>query len=466
MTSLDQAAGVNDEPLTERLIDQLVAKYPLDWPLQRSYPSASQFHQNIQWSDYICSQADQNDRDKPLSVYIQIPFCNDACHFCACDRIITRERGVIRRYLDALAIEVELKANLIGESRSVVSLHIGGGTPAYLDRAEITELMHSVSRYFRLRSPQLQQHSIELDPRALSNATLALLRGVGFNQIRLGVQDFDPRVQEAINRKQSFTTIAQVVENIRDQGFERLTIDMMYGLPRQDADSVAATLEKVISLRPDQVAYHPYHHLPSRFTNQHNIRRDHLPTAAATLQLQLLIAQALQASDYRLIGIDLYALPALECAVAQPEHAVAHRPQHYLGPMAQDELGFGLAALTRLGDYQFQNPVELKDYYGQLEARQIPSFRGHRATEEDKWRGHIITQLLSNMSLDLDDYDQLFGIDFPNTFKKEMQQLIDFESDGLVIIEDNRVAVTERGQPFLANISKTFDAYHTPPNFA
>ncbi|MEM8659674.1 MAG: oxygen-independent coproporphyrinogen III oxidase [Pseudomonadota bacterium] len=459
MATFSRPENIRAEPLADRVIDRLSAKYSTNWAINNYYPSATQFRDDVEWNDYLDSQAGQDDRETPLSLYVQIPFCSEACHFCACDRVVTRERGVTRRYLQALAKEIELKANLVGKSRPVRSLHWGGGTPTYLDSAEMTELMYLVSRYFRLLSPRLEQHSIELDPRSLSSATVALLRGVGFKQIRLGVQDFNPRVQQAIHRTQSFASIAMHVDAIRDQGFEHLTFDMMYGLPEQDVDSMTDTLDKVVSLAPDGVAYHPYRHMPEQFSSQRNIHGHRVPGAATTLKLQLLIGQTLQASGYRLVGMDHFVLPTDGSPAAQFERSVAQKSPPYAGLMTQDEIGLGLAAISRLGDYHFQNPTDLQDYYEQIENKQLPDFRGHKASDEDKLRRHIISQLLSDMRLDLEKCNELFGIHFQAAFKSEMAKLHALEADGLITMDPHHILVTDHGRPFLATICGTFDAY-------
>ncbi|MEM1154311.1 MAG: oxygen-independent coproporphyrinogen III oxidase [Pseudomonadota bacterium] len=462
MATFSRPENIGTEQLADGVIDSLSAKYSTHWAINNYYPSATLFRDDVEWNDYLHSQAGQQDSSVPLSLYIQIPFCSEACHFCACDRVVTRERGVTRRYLQALTKEIELKANLIGKSRPVSCLHWGGGTPTYLDSAEITELMYRVSRHFRLLSPRLEQHSIELDPRYLTATTVALLRGVGFKQIRLGVQDFNPRVQHAIHRTQSFASIAMHVDTIRGQGFEHLTLDMMYGLPEQDVDSMTDTLDKVLSLAPDGVAYHRYHHMPEQFTSQRNIHSHRVPGAATTLKLQLLIGQTLQASGYRLVGMDHFVLPTDGSPAAQFERSVAQIPPTFAEIMTKDEIGLGLAAISRLGDYHFQNPTDLQDYYDRTENKLLPDFRGYKASIEDKLRRHIISQLLCNLSLDLEQCNALFGIDFQTAFKSEMLNLHAFEADGLITMDPHHIVVTDRGRAFLATICGTFDAYRTP----
>jgi len=475
MTSILPRPEANLEvPPAHRADMELAAKYACEGPRYTSYPTAPQFRQDFPVDQYLAWQARDGDHKRaPLSLYLHLPFCNDICYYCACNKIVTREKGVARQYLDRLQKEIVQQSQLVGEKRPITQMHWGGGTPTYLDNAEITELMHMLASHFRLLDKDYREYSIEIDPRTVETSTIALLKGVGFNRISLGIQDFDPLVQQAVNRLQPYEMVAPLVDNIRSHNFRSLSFDLIYGLPNQDRFTMQETLRKVISLRPDRIACYNYAHLPQRFSSQRAIDRLALPEAAEKLLLQQMISQTLRDAGYLYIGMDHYVLPEDELAVALQEGRLQRNFQGYSLHMADDLLGLGVSSISQMGDFYLQNASDLQQYYRLIDAGEKPSDRGCKVTAEDKLRRYIIMSLISDLRLDFTDCNLQFGVDFKTKFQAEIASLQAMRQDGLLEISADEILVTQRGRSFLRNICMPFDAYlndhsgdRPPPQFS
>ena len=442
---------------------RLASKYACQGPRYTSYPTAPQFSEDFPLTQYTNWQAGPGEhRRAPLSLYIHLPFCQDICYYCACNKTVTRKPGVARRYLDHLLAEIALQSELVGNSRPVTQMHWGGGTPTFLDNAEITELMHGIASHFALLDKGYREYSIEIDPRTVDHSTIALLKGVGFNRISLGIQDFDPLVQKSINRIQPYRDVANLVECIRSHDFRSLSFDLIYGLPHQDAQTTAETLRKVISLAPDRIACYNYAHLPDRFPSQRAIDRLDLPSPEEKLLLHEIIADTLQEAGYLHIGMDHFVLPGDELAIAQREGRLQRNFQGYSLRMADDLLGLGASAISQMGDFYVQNERDLDRYYDRLEQHQLPIEKGFISGRDDRLRKYVIMSLISDMSLDMNECNERFGIDFKVNFDQELQQLHAMQLDGLLSIDNDSIRVSDRGRPFLRNICMPFDAYLTP----
>ena len=286
------------------------------------------------------------DSIEPLSLYVHIPFCKDICYYCACNKIVTRDGEASRRYLDMLRREIAMQSTLHGRQRPVRQMHWGGGTPTFLDSAELTELMHELASHFQLLDGGFREYTIEIDPRTVETSQVALFKGLGFNRISLGIQDFDPLVQKSINRQQSYSAVHELVHEIREHQFRSLSFDLIYGLPHQDVYTMETTLEKVLELRPDRIACFNYAHLPERFPSQRAIDRLTLPSVEQKLALQELIAGKLSRNGYLHIGLDHYVLPADDLAIAQQQGRLQRNFQGYSVQMATDLVGLGVSAIT------------------------------------------------------------------------------------------------------------------------
>ncbi len=439
---------------------ELAEKYACQGPRYTSYPTAPQFRQDFPLQDYkVSHQSSVSHALEPLSLYIHLPFCQDICYYCGCNKIVTRKAGVVRDYLSRLQTEIELQSELVGNQRPITQMHWGGGTPTYLDNAEITELMHMLASNFRLLDKGYREYSIEIDPRTIDLETIALLKGVGFNRISLGIQDFDPLVQKATNRIQPYNKVAPLVESIRAHKFRSLSFDLIYGLPHQDRITMAETLRKVISLRPDRIACYNYAHLPERFSSQRAIDRLTLPKPEEKLILQLMISQTLQEAGYQFIGMDHYVLPDDELALAQTEGRLQRNFQGYSLHMADDLLGLGVSSISQMGDFYLQNETNIEDYYRRIDTGELPIARGFKSSGDDDLRRHIIMALISDLKLDIKECNQQFKVNFNSDFSDEIKLLRPMEADGLLEITEDQIRVTHKGRPFLRNICMPFDAY-------
>lgn len=438
----------------------LAVKYSCQGPRYTSYPTAPQFSRDFPQDQYG-NWLHDNDQQKtdPLSLYIHLPFCQDICYYCGCNKIVTREKHAARDYLRRLKAEIAIQSQLVGASRPVTQMHWGGGTPNYLDNAEITELMHILASHFRLLDKGYREYSIEVDPRVMDNDTIALLKGLGFNRISLGIQDFDPLVQKTINRIQPYQDIEPLVQCIRSHNFRSLSFDLIYGLPYQDRHTIDETLRKVIALRPDRIACYNYAHLPERFSSQRAIDRMSLPEPQEKLLLQYIISHRLQEAGYLHIGMDHYVLPEDELALAQQEGRLQRNFQGYSLNMAEDLLGLGVSAISQLGDFYFQNESDLAGYYALIDQGRPPVYRGCKVNLEDKLRRFIIMSLICELKLDITECNRRFGIDFQARFHQETDMMHTMESDGLLQVGTEEILITETGRPFLRNICMLFDAY-------
>jgi oxygen-independent coproporphyrinogen-3 oxidase len=441
----------------------LVNKYSGNGPRYTSYPTAPQFSDDFPMQSYLDQQSNSPATARSdLSLYVHVPFCQDICYYCACNKIVTREAGASRRYLEKLHREIELQAELHGSSRPIRQLHWGGGTPTYLDRAEMTELMHDLASHFHLLDQGHREYSIEIDPRTTNGDSIALLKGLGFNRISLGIQDFDPLVQQSVNRVQPFNMVSKLVDQIRQHDFRSLSFDLIYGLPNQDRHTMDATLDKVLQLRPERIACYNYAHLPERFSSQRAIDRMSLPSAATKLTIQEHIAAKLQQGGYLHIGLDHYVLPDDDLARAQQQGRLQRNFQGYSVQLADDLLGLGVSAISQVGDFYVQNARGLDEYYSMLGEDRLPLCRGYKMNSEDKLRRHVIMELICNLYLDVADCNLLHDIDFNSHFSSELEILKSMAADELLELETGSIRITERGRPFLRNICMVFDQYLSP----
>ncbi|MEM0954009.1 MAG: oxygen-independent coproporphyrinogen III oxidase [Pseudomonadota bacterium] len=438
----------------------LVNKYAGTGPRYTSYPTAPQFSESFDVAAY--RSAMRQDRSDPLSLYLHIPFCQDICYYCACNKIVTREPGIASRYLSVLRQEIQMQSKLHGSLRPITQMHWGGGSPTYLENGEVTELMHDLAKNFALMDAGHREYSIELDPRTTNDGAIPLFKGLGFNRVSLGIQDFDPLVQKSINRVQPLAMVRALVDDIRLYDYRSLSFDLIYGLPHQDGNTMETTLKQVIELQPDRVACFNYAHLPERFKSQRAIDRLALPTASEKLKLQAQISGTLQAAGYHHIGLDHYVLPEDDLARAQNAGTLQRNFQGYSVQLAEDILGLGVSAISQIDDYYVQNARDLQDYYRDIEVGSLAIHRGYKSSTEDLLRRHVIMELICNMHLDVDALELPESADFWNYFSSEINALQDMADDGLIELDTGAIRVTERGRPFLRNICMVFDQYLAP----
>ena len=438
----------------------LIEKYDIAGPRYTSYPTAPQFSSAYTADDYRAEAGvELRQSIAPLSLYLHIPFCQNICYYCACNKIVTSDRSVSRVYLDYLVKEIQMQGELASKHRTVMQLHLGGGTPTFLDDAELTELMHTLAMHFSLTDDEQREYSIEVDPRTVTQDTLALLKGLGFNRISLGVQDFDEQVQQAINRRQRFGMIKMLAETVRLHQFKSLSFDLIYGLPFQTLETLKDSLSKVIELSPDRIAFYNYAHMPDRFSSQRAIDRHDLPTAAMKIEMLGLISSTLIGAGYQYIGMDHFVRPTDDLARARREGKLQRNFQGYSTCMAPDLLGLGVSAISSLAESYAQNASSLDDYYAAIDRGELAIVRGLTLTKDDLLRRAVISGLICNLKLDTQRIEAQYHILFSEYFSQELEALKPMEKDGLIYWQDDKLCVTDSGRPMLRNICMVFDKY-------
>lgn len=440
---------------------ELVARYDVSGPRYTSYPTAPQFRsdfgENELRHEILASNEDPIPRD--LSVYVHVPFCLSPCFYCGCARIITHDRGKAGSYLARLYREIEMVSALVARDRSLAQLHFGGGTPNFLAADQLAELIDTLGRHFTFSRRADREFCVEIDPRFCDGDYIRRIAAAGINRLSIGVQDFDPDVQRAINRVQSVEQTRAVMDAAREAGVRSINLDLIYGLPKQTLDSFARTLERVIALRPERIAAYGYAHLPDRFPAQKQIDKFDLPDANSRLGLLQLACERLSAAGYRYIGVDHFALPEDDLARAADAGTLQRNFQGYSTHAASDLLGFGMSAISHVGDTFSQNAKDLPGYHGALDQGHLPTARGLRRSDDDRLRADAIERLMCDGELDIPAFEARHLVYFAQYFRRSLDRLAPLAADGLVECSPERIAVTPRGQFLLRNIAMCFDAY-------
>ncbi len=439
----------------------LIKRYDKAGPRYTSYPTAVQFHEGFSEADYR-EYAQQSNRDNgagPLSLYFHLPFCDTVCFYCACNKVVTKDRSKADTYLDYLYREMAMQAELFNPERPVDQLHWGGGTPTFISHAQMTTLMHNTRRHFNLHDDDSGEYSIEIDPREARPETIALLRELGFNRLSLGVQDFDPAVQKAVNRIQPEQQTLDTINAARQVGFKSISLDLIYGLPLQTVDSFSKTLERVIELAPERLSVFNYAHMPEMFKPQRRIHVEQLPTAAEKLELLHYTIERLTAAGYVYIGMDHFARPDDELAIAQTEGSLYRNFQGYSTHADCDLVAMGITGLGQVGNSYSQNVKTLDDYYQRLDDGHLPVYRGLGLNADDRLRRHVINRLMCDFSLDWGQLDAQFGIQAQTYFESEWSDLQTMQADGLLSLSAQRLQVSSAGRLLIRNICMVFDKY-------
>ena len=437
----------------------LINRYDKSGPRYTSYPTALELHEGFTQQDYQQQIKLSNERGGPLSLYFHIPFCDTVCYYCACNKIITKNREHAEPYLANLFKEIELQGALFDNKRVVNQLHWGGGTPTFLDYSQMSRLMSATRLHFNLKEDDTGEYSIEIDPRATNDKTIKQLRELGFNRISLGVQDFDPAVQKAVNRIQSEAQTFSVLESARIEGFRSTSIDLIYGLPLQTVASFSVTLDKILSVEPDRFSIFNYAHLPARFKTQRQINEAEMPSAELKLDILQMIMQRLQEAGYVYIGMDHFAKPDDELAIAQRENKLYRNFQGYSTHSDCDLVGLGITSIGRVADSYVQNAKDLITYEAAISQGALPVFKGYILNEDDKLRRAVITQLICHFSLPYAQIEQQYSIQFKDYFADELKVLQTMQNDGLLTMDDKGVYVLTAGRLLIRNICMTFDRY-------
>ncbi len=437
----------------------LIRRYDKTGPRYTSYPTAVQFTEAFDEQRYRDWVRRSNTGGRPLSLYFHLPFCDTVCFYCACNKIVTKNRKRAAPYLDHLFLEIERQGALFDRDRPVEQLHWGGGTPTFISHDQMRELMRVTGEHFHLLDDDSGEYSIEVDPREADAGGIALLRELGFNRLSLGVQDFDPVVQKAVNRIQSEEETFAVLDAARANGFKSVSVDLIYGLPHQSVASFGATLDKIIAAGPDRLSVFNYAHLPELFKTQRQIDATTLPSAGEKLAILEMTIERLTAAGYVFIGMDHFARPDDELAVAQREGTLYRNFQGYSTHADCDLVAMGITAISKVGDSYSQNLKGIDDYYQRLDEGHLPVFRGVELDADDLLRREVITQLICHFRLDYPSLEQAYGIRFADYFAPELEALVPMEQDGLLHLAADGIQVDPRGRLLIRNICMVFDRY-------
>ena len=443
------------------LTPELLTRFDVPGPRYTSYPTADRFVEAFSQEDLRQALALRNQgvgqKNRPLSIYVHIPFCESLCYYCACNKIITKHHEKAEPYLRYLAKEVEMYTSAMGLGQSVSQLHLGGGTPTFLSNEELRELMAVLKRSFTFVAGG--EYSVEVDPRTVSDERLALLFELGFNRLSFGVQDFDPEVQKAVHRIQPAEQVFALVAAARKIGFESVNVDLIYGLPKQTPESFDRTLQQVNELRPDRIALYAYAHLPERFKPQRRILAAELPVASSKIAMLSRSMDALMNAGYVYVGMDHFALPEDALAVAKRQGRLHRNFQGYSTQPDCDLIGLGVSAIGRMGGTYSQNAKTMEEYVDMLDTGQLPIVKGLALSRDDLIRRAWIMAIMCQGHVQFDAFNEAWLIDSQKYFATELGQLESLQSQGLVELMHGGLQVTPKGWFFVRGVAMVFDKY-------
>ena len=438
------------------LAEELLERYNRPGPRYTSYPTAPVWKDDFGPGHLEESYARADALATPLSLYMHLPFCESLCLFCACNVSIQKDKSVAAPYLASLKKEIEHVAGLVSQKRPVIQFHWGGGTPTYLTPTQMEDLFeHTRARFSFAADAEV---GIEVDPRVTSRAHLESLRRLGFNRISMGIQDFQPKVQETIHRVQPFPMTRDLIVAARVLGFESLSVDLIYGLPFQTAETFKATVDQVLTLQPDRVAMFSYAHVPW-LRKQQGAFATHLPEGREKFQIFRAGLERFLGAGYLYIGMDHFSLPGDELAIAQRNRTLHRNFQGYTTKAGADLYGMGVSAISSVGDAYAQNRREIPAYQSAVAERGIATMRGYRLTEDDRLRRAVIGRLLCHTVIPKHEIEREFAISFDEYFAGEIAQLMELSADGLVILDRDEIRVTPLGRIFIRNAAMVFDRY-------
>jgi oxygen-independent coproporphyrinogen-3 oxidase len=447
-------------PASELVIDPvLIQKYDVSGPRYTSYPTADRFVEAFGEADcrHWLDKRNIGGINQPLSVYVHLPFCDTACYYCACNKVVTSDHAKSAKYIKYLAKELSLVGALLGDDRRIKQMHWGGGTPTFLHRDEMSALVDALNAQFE-RDPDAEC-SIEVDPRRIEPGRMEFLAGLGFNRLSVGVQDFDPAVQQAVHRIQSEDETRRVIDEARANGFRSVNLDLIYGLPKQTVGSFSATLDRILAISPDRIALYNYAHLPTIFKTQRRIREADIPAPEIKLRIMTLAISTLTRAGYVYIGMDHFAKPDDELAVAQRQGRLHRNFQGYSTHPDCDMLGFGISAIGRIGPTYYQNLKTLEEYYQALEDDRIPVWRGIELTPDDLVRRAVIQALTCHFRVSVESIELSYLVDFRRYFAEELKDLAKYAQEGLVEIQPEWIVVTPKGRLLVRVLAMVFDRY-------
>ena len=441
------------------LTEEFLRKFDTPGPRYTSYPTADRFGEGFGAADAVrvLTELQARGSTAPLSLYVHIPFCEQLCYYCGCNKIITKHHERAAQYLDMLEAELALVVQSLGPGRPVSQLHFGGGSPTFLSDAELTRVMAFLGAAFQLTPDS--EVSIEVDPRTVTPHRLAHFRRLGFNRLSFGVQDFDPDVQKAVHREQSFEMVRDLMASARELGFVSINADLIYGLPMQTPQSFARTIEQIGELRPDRIALYAYAHLPERFKPQRRINETDLPEPAQRVAMLGDAITGFLARGYDYIGMDHFALPQDSLAVAKREGRLHRNFQGYSTQPDCDLIALGVSSIGRIGSAYYQNAKTLPEYYESVDQGRLPVVRGYALDRDDEIRRDVIMSLMCQGRLDFDSVERAHGIDVASYFERELAALGGMADSGLVELEGRAVQVTPAGWFLIRAVAMVFDRH-------
>ncbi|BAU57991.1 oxygen-independent coproporphyrinogen III oxidase [Halorhodospira halochloris] len=439
----------------------LLRRYDVSGPRYTSYPTAPQFHEDFDDQSYAAAARASNEvpNPKPLSVYMHVPFCSNVCFYCACNKIVTANYRHAEEYLEHVFREIAMQSELFDDNRRVEQLHLGGGTPNYLRDEDIARLVQNLREHFNLEESDKREFSIEIDPRDFHLESVSRLAELGFNRMSVGVQDLNSTVQKAVNREQSPELCRSIIEEGRRYGFRSTNVDLIYGLPKQTAESFEQTLDEIIDIRPERLAIYNYAHLPHLFKIQKQIKEDDLPGPEEKLTLFGRTIEKLTDAGYVFIGMDHFALPEDELAKSQKQGTLHRNFQGYSTRADCDLIALGSTSIGKIGPTYSQNLREPEDYKERIANGRLAVFRGLELSAEDLLRREVIIELMCHSQLQFAEVEKKHGIDFKDHFAAEIERLEPLVDDGLVDINSERIQVLPRGRLMLRHVAMAFDAY-------
>jgi oxygen-independent coproporphyrinogen III oxidase len=440
--------------------EALIRRFDMPGPRYTSYPTADRFHEGFdaktqaKWLDH----RDRIERDKPLSLYVHLPFCASICYYCACNKVITKDHSKSAKYLDYLEKEIRLATSYLPNSRNVTQMHFGGGTPTFLNAGELSRLMRMLRDHFEFAPDG--EYAIEIDPRSADTKMIHLLADLGFNRMSIGVQDFNEDVQKAVHRIQPEEMTMATLETARECGFQSINMDLIYGLPRQTPETFGRTLERVLRASPDRVALYSYAHLPARFKPQRRIDPADMPSAQTKLDIMLSAINMMLDAGYQFVGMDHFARADDELAVAQRNGSLHRNFQGYTTQADCDLLALGVSSISKIGASFGQNMKTLDEYYEALDRGVLPITRGFELSSDDLVRRDVIMDLMCQGDVNMRQISDTHGVVFQEYFAPEIAQLRQqFEPEEMVEVSEDRILITPKGRFFLRGIAMVFDHY-------
>lgn len=437
----------------------LLRKFDVPAPRYTSYPTADRFNSSFGPEDYAKALAGRAEAKEPadLSLYVHVPFCNDVCYYCGCNKIVTRDHTKSEEYIRLIGREADLVKEHITGSVELEQLHFGGGTPTFLTNDELALMMETLTKRFKLA--ENGEFSIEVDPRTCGPDKVAKLREIGLNRMSLGVQDFNPDVQKAVNRIQPFEMTKETIDAARANGFQSINMDLIYGLPKQTRETFAHTIDQVLELSPDRIALYHYAHLPNHFKPQRRILPADLPDTLEKVHIMFDAITRLTANGYRYIGMDHFAKETDELSVAQKEGTLQRNFQGYSTKAECDMVALGVSSISKIGGAYACNPRELEDWAAAVQEGRLATNRGYLLNEDDEMRRFVIMKIMCNFELNKREVEARFGINFDETFAYELGKMKPYVKHELVELTNDRLIVSAKGKIFVRAVAMHFDRY-------